>query len=209
MTTRRRYLMSCANGLRTTTRNFARRTAWFRRAIALVVVVIVPGTSHHLSLAQEADSSLALPPVLQSPRKPPDTLPFGLHCRQCAGLSNTRSCQSIAKAPIVATVSSAREVSVAEDCSTVRDPELGPYKSCNASGAFRFDTIDFLRNEPNARPGDRFLTSYSYESGTPEQKEGLFLRADRRYVIFAGAVHPNAHPPAEWYVVAACLLPAE
>jgi hypothetical protein len=141
-----------------------------------------------------------------SPDRAPYVLPFGLSCKKCLGYTPTAGCLDVSKVPILAVVSSAREVSALRNCDTVKDPHWGRVRHCSVFATFRFDKVEFLRNELQASAGDRYFGAYQSNDLIPDRKDGMFLHADKRYLILAGEVNRQARPEAEWYVARACEL---
>lgn len=173
-----------------------RSKPWMTAKRAFLLAIVPLAT---VCLAQDATA----PPA---DRNAPYALPFGLSCKKCLGYTPTRGCAVVSKIPIMAVVSGAREATALPECYTLQDPHYGPVRHCSVSAALRFDHIEFLRNDPQASPNDRFLSTYEWSDAVPDVKEGKFLHPDKRYLILAGPVHPEAQPKSEWYIASACEL---
>jgi hypothetical protein len=166
------------------------------RAVAWAAMPLVA-----VCLAQDAPAP--------SDRNAPYALPFGLSCKKCLGYEPSKGCLAVAQVPIMAVVSGAHEAEALRDCQTLKDPHLGRVRYCSVAAAFRFDHIEFLRNDVQAKPSDRYFSTYDANDVVPDKKEGVFLRADTRYLIQAGPVNPGARPQAEWFIARACELSDE
>jgi hypothetical protein len=173
---------------------------WRRALLRLAIACMALAASQ---LAFDADPSSAATDPANLPVDPAEgRATFGLSCGQCQHITSG-SCQLMARSTIVAVVRGARVTESFGECSP-QEPRPNDSSFCSSRKAVQFASVQFLRNELNAAPSDRFFSMYSFEYWKPDKKRGIYLDPDKRYVIFAGEHNQVVPPKARWLIESAC-----
>jgi hypothetical protein len=132
---------------------------------------------------------------------------FGFGCAQCT-YPTVSQCAMLKKqtTPLVARVSGARVAAQLDEC--LRSDNPGDSQPCDRSRVLRFAAVQFLKQPDGARANDAFFARDDVDLSAPGKHSGVSLEPDKHYVIFAGRPNDTTRPPADWYVTAACEVPA-
>jgi len=179
------------------------------RSLAVIVFaafgMLGMAATHHASARRVAACQDAM-----SQKPAASVMPLGVSCSACMHDGPAPpNCNVLARAPVIAVVSGAHQVDVVNHCAPPRERSPGDALRCWAFGVFKFTTVRFLHNPGSADAVDRFSALYRWDERDSELHDGVFLRPDRTYLLYAGGVNPDALPKSRWYVAAACEVPAD
>jgi hypothetical protein len=172
-------------------------------SMAVVAALVASCRAAGEAPASQADVTRQSPPTAADARSDAaHVLRFSQDCSRCMR-DPAATCDAMAASSLVAVADSPREMHVVRSCA----PDTGgpnAARFCSALTTIRFADVRPVRDPGSAAPTDVYRSSHHFDYWFPEERQGVFLHGERRYVVFANRAHPRITPKADWDIVAAC-----